>query len=412
QPRRTSQRSERRSSKPFNREFLPFLEKYFEYNAFPTAADRVEMAKKSMMEPRQIEVWFQNHRRRAKEEGRDIKKRPAANEAVPKDLDLQSMEEKMEPYIVPSELRVEVDDEVSEAYSDEEDEDDDDDVVVEEPEVIDLTDALNPAAPRHAFPAKFKKCLNQPSKYPSMILQTQQFSFPPPQWPRKAAVKPPRRADMSMDELSTSFGSLHVYDKATVKTDGPFKLFATTFTFSAPLPSLVSASRKITPAPVRPTTSLTTTSVSRSRHHPYSQPIAVPASEQPRRKKASGPPRRVPKKRTSIGRRDTSPTSSEASTLRSVSPPSRAPSLESIGFIPSRTPSFGSSDDLSSRSSSYSSGPTTPSSSPFSYPLEIVELGELGKVAQRIVAAEAEPRGEYVEVLPPHLRYEKYAYLS
>jgi hypothetical protein len=41
---------------PFQ-EFIPFLQTYFEYNAFPSAADRVEMAKKSMMEPRQIEVW-------------------------------------------------------------------------------------------------------------------------------------------------------------------------------------------------------------------------------------------------------------------------------------------------------------------------------------------------------------------
>ena len=38
-------------------EFVPFLGKYFEYNAYPSAADRALMARKSMMTTRQIEVW-------------------------------------------------------------------------------------------------------------------------------------------------------------------------------------------------------------------------------------------------------------------------------------------------------------------------------------------------------------------
>jgi hypothetical protein len=38
-------------------EFVPFLEKYFEYNAYPSAPDRAALARKSMMTPRQIEVW-------------------------------------------------------------------------------------------------------------------------------------------------------------------------------------------------------------------------------------------------------------------------------------------------------------------------------------------------------------------
>nr|AAB22025.1 A42 mating-type factor alpha 2-1 gene product [Coprinus cinereus, Peptide Partial, 44 aa] [Coprinopsis cinerea] len=44
------------------------LEKYFEYNAYPTAQDRALLARKSMMSARQIEVWFQNHRARARKE--------------------------------------------------------------------------------------------------------------------------------------------------------------------------------------------------------------------------------------------------------------------------------------------------------------------------------------------------------
>jgi hypothetical protein len=99
------------------------------------------MAKKSMMEPRQIEVWvrgplpfqppsnyspqFQNHRRRAKQEGKSVKKLGPADPA-PLELCLKSMEEKMEPYLIPDGLRQSVDSEVSEAGSEDEEEDDDD----------------------------------------------------------------------------------------------------------------------------------------------------------------------------------------------------------------------------------------------------------------------------------------------
>lgn len=38
-------------------EYTPFLEKYFEYNAYPSGPDRAVLARKSMMTSRQIEVW-------------------------------------------------------------------------------------------------------------------------------------------------------------------------------------------------------------------------------------------------------------------------------------------------------------------------------------------------------------------
>jgi Homeodomain len=38
-------------------EYTPCLERYFEYNAYPSAPDRLLLARKSMMTPRQIEVW-------------------------------------------------------------------------------------------------------------------------------------------------------------------------------------------------------------------------------------------------------------------------------------------------------------------------------------------------------------------
>nr|AIN76768.1 HD2 mating type protein [Volvariella volvacea] len=58
----------------FNHDYVPMLEKYFEHNAYPSACDRLTLAKKSGMTPRQIEVWFQNHRNRAKKEGRQLRR--------------------------------------------------------------------------------------------------------------------------------------------------------------------------------------------------------------------------------------------------------------------------------------------------------------------------------------------------
>ncbi|KAJ6575305.1 hypothetical protein B0H19DRAFT_1128101 [Mycena capillaripes] len=364
---------------PFNHEFIPFLQKYFEYNAFPSAADRAEMAKKSMMEPRQIEVWFQNHRRRAKQEGRDVVKlRPA--DPAPFELCLKSMEEKMEPYLIPDGLRQSVDSEVSEAGSDDE-EDDDDDFYNEKTEVIDISDVLNPPAARHAYPLTFRESRD----VASTILPTQQFSFPPPVWRRKASTVALERPVITMGELLTTFSVLHIHDARPVKSD-PFQIPTTVIPPSAPLPSLIRG--KFAPSPVFATTTLNTVPAPRSRQHPfrspspYAQPATLaPAS--PRRKKASGPPRRTPKKR-STNHRGVSPAMSDTSTLRSVSPPSRfssfnssvpsrTPSLESIGFSPSRTPSFGSSGFSSRSSSASSSGPTTPTGSPSALPLEIAD---------------------------------------
>ncbi|KAJ8481203.1 hypothetical protein ONZ45_g15388 [Pleurotus djamor] len=91
-----------RQSKPaskvvFNADFVPFLEKYFEYNAYPSAADRALMARKSLMTPRQIEVWFQNHRNRARKEGKCLP-RLHPSDKLP-DLRLAGLEEKMSDFI-------------------------------------------------------------------------------------------------------------------------------------------------------------------------------------------------------------------------------------------------------------------------------------------------------------------------
>ncbi|KLO20648.1 hypothetical protein SCHPADRAFT_15582 [Schizopora paradoxa] len=53
--------------RPFNRNYTPTLEAFFERNQYPSLADRKYLAQKSGMELRQINIWFQNRRRRTKQ---------------------------------------------------------------------------------------------------------------------------------------------------------------------------------------------------------------------------------------------------------------------------------------------------------------------------------------------------------
>ncbi|TRM66098.1 mating type protein A alpha Y mating type dependent binding region-domain-containing protein [Schizophyllum amplum] len=58
--------SPKKARPKFHSEYSPLLELYFHFNAYPTYADRRVLAQKTGMLMRQITVWFQNHRRRAK----------------------------------------------------------------------------------------------------------------------------------------------------------------------------------------------------------------------------------------------------------------------------------------------------------------------------------------------------------
>ncbi|KAF9460091.1 hypothetical protein BDZ94DRAFT_1116866, partial [Collybia nuda] len=79
------------------------LEKYFEYNAYPSAQDRSALARKSMMTPRQIEVWFQNHRNRFKKEGKALRRLTSV--ALPHRLSLEPLEKSMPLSASPEEQR-------------------------------------------------------------------------------------------------------------------------------------------------------------------------------------------------------------------------------------------------------------------------------------------------------------------
>ncbi|KAJ3981190.1 hypothetical protein F5890DRAFT_1536997 [Lentinula detonsa] len=60
---------------PFNNEYTPILETYFHYDPYPSVRDRQIIAERSGMATRQIEVWFQNHRKRAREQGLTLRSR-------------------------------------------------------------------------------------------------------------------------------------------------------------------------------------------------------------------------------------------------------------------------------------------------------------------------------------------------
>ncbi|KAK0456016.1 hypothetical protein EV421DRAFT_1895283 [Armillaria borealis] len=88
----------------FNNAYIPYLKAYFDYNAYPSPHDREVMAKKSMMTSRQIEVWFQNHRRVEKKAGRPCVKRKASD-AGPSQSQIDKIEQVMGVFGVSKEER-------------------------------------------------------------------------------------------------------------------------------------------------------------------------------------------------------------------------------------------------------------------------------------------------------------------
>ncbi|KDQ31068.1 A mating type protein [Pleurotus ostreatus PC15] len=99
-------REQAKPKKPsFNHDYVPVLEKYFEYNAYPSAADRTLMARKSMMTDRQIEVWFQNHRNRSRKDGKPLA-RLRSSDPLPEDVSFDSLDDTMGDLLRPESERL------------------------------------------------------------------------------------------------------------------------------------------------------------------------------------------------------------------------------------------------------------------------------------------------------------------
>lgn len=71
--------------RPFNHDYVPLLEHFFDENPLPSHAEKAFLAKKSGMTYKQIHVWFQNRRSRTKREGRTRKKCSAHDATLPMD---------------------------------------------------------------------------------------------------------------------------------------------------------------------------------------------------------------------------------------------------------------------------------------------------------------------------------------
>ncbi|KAH9858017.1 hypothetical protein C2E23DRAFT_159657 [Lenzites betulinus] len=72
--------------KVFNQSAVPFLEQFFEGNAFPSRLEKFELASKCNMEYRQIHVWFQNRRSRHRKEGKRPR-RPSGDSSLLRELE-------------------------------------------------------------------------------------------------------------------------------------------------------------------------------------------------------------------------------------------------------------------------------------------------------------------------------------
>ncbi|CAK5264503.1 unnamed protein product [Mycena citricolor] len=340
----TSPRSlpqDRRVSPKFNYEFTPYLQQYFAHNAFPSPAERAEMARKSGMEARQIEVWFQNHRRRARQEGQTLRRvQPSSRGLSPTELD-----EKMDPaFVIPEERRLEIDDEAEEVGTSS---DEETDSSVSSPAASHAGMEHNPLEmvmpTRGLAPRRTYETMDE------IASSGRTWSFAPPTWAVRAPAPKPSPAP-SISALTAAFARLTVWDVG--RSAGARFCLPTAYTPPrAPLPAFVRAANKFAPHPVQSCVARTTECCVAAAG-PRATGTATGTTKSKKSKKVSGPPRRTPTRSS----RSASPAWSERSESGYSSSASRTPSLS----VSRRS----SSSDLSSM-------PGTPPSGPLPLPFSV-----------------------------------------
>lgn len=190
-----------RTKPSFNQEFVPLFETYFEYNAYPSAPDRAALAKKSMMTPRQIEVWFQNHRNRAKKEGKNLRR--LTSDALPLKLSLESLEQKMPFFFVPEHQRKVpfIDDSSEQDLSG--DSEEEDQVARSGMTNRDTYPVFSCEPPPHAFPTLYPpSCDCDP--FPR---EARRHTFQAPVWRRKPATSFPLSTSIDFEIFTADFAS-------------------------------------------------------------------------------------------------------------------------------------------------------------------------------------------------------------
>ncbi|PPQ71474.1 hypothetical protein CVT26_011253 [Gymnopilus dilepis] len=172
----------------FNSEYTPMLEKYFEYNAYPSAQHQSFLAQKSMMTRRQIEVWFQNHRNRAKKDERTLRRNTTD---FPLRMALAALQ-----YTSPSPATE------SPFSSEEETASETSEVDRGDHRPTSCIDAFDDFRPDHAFPSVY------PSSCPDPFASDPgNPRFPPPVWTRRPAkiASTSLTASVDIDDLSRMF---------------------------------------------------------------------------------------------------------------------------------------------------------------------------------------------------------------
>ncbi|KAF8078878.1 hypothetical protein FPV67DRAFT_1466738 [Lyophyllum atratum] len=338
----------------FNHEYTPLLEKYFEYNAYPSALDRAVLARKSMMTPRQIEVWFQNHRNRAKKDERPLRK--LTEHPLPLEISLKSLEHKM-PFFTVSEHERRPANEPG-PQDDPSDDEDTPSISVPFQDPAD-SDVLNPPRPCHAFPTVYPpRCDYNPFPSKAGI-----HKFPRPIWFRTPATSQrSSKIPLDMEDFIADFGmKLHFRAPASKKrrltSSHSWCALRTTIPPPAPHPAFV---RSPISAPSSHTSShrsdIPAIPATTSCPHPFRYPILFSQPTNPQdssdmrvRRKVAHLPKRTPKN-TSISHHHNSPAFLEGS-----------PAPSGSSSYTSRFPSF-DSDIPSERRTSFSSSSSTSSS--------------------------------------------------
>ncbi|KAK7465369.1 hypothetical protein VKT23_005347 [Stygiomarasmius scandens] len=341
----------------FNNDYIPFLQRYFEYDSYPSAQDREIMAQKSGMTSRQIEVWFQNHRRVARKTGAKITKRQSS---APGYMTFTFVDQPSPPQKANEEKMKEIEQQVRVEAAHQ-------DLKYKSvgapryPRFANARDIFDQPAPSYAFPVVF----SPPEESQQFQHRDWRPHFPPPEWMRKPTEKstPQTEAEIkamqkavrtAVKEMQAQFAQLSVRDTTKVNPGMPP---AATFAFYL-TPSLA-------PHPARV----------QSTAFGAVPTVKAPAqdSQAARKKKVAGPPRRTPKhapRRSPAPYTKSSPSRSSTAS-RSPTPPSRTPSLELSSSL-TRHSSVSSLSSLASTSSTSTSSslsaPTTPESSTVSLP--------------------------------------------
>nr|CAA56131.1 A mating type protein [Coprinopsis cinerea] len=223
----------------FNVHYIPVLEKYFEYNAYPTAQDRALLARKSMMSARQIEVWFQNHRRRARKEGKPLQ-RPSPD-TLPVQICLDSLEQEMAPFVSHKRERcpsadlnprtrfptppAEPSPSTSRSGS----------LGPQHPKQDNVLD--HAISPMYAFPTKFSELPNiGVDPFPC---KQGPISLPAPVWASRSHTRP-QREPCSVTELCDAFGMMRIAGSPSkASSSSPWYSSRCNGPIVAPLPALI-----------------------------------------------------------------------------------------------------------------------------------------------------------------------------